>query len=118
VRHSHSMDQGYGGLVSTAHEWTLKLLTTDWFVLEGGVLPTDLRVRELARIRQLFPNSSSVCTRSSFPRGHTDSSTLLPRSPPHSCRHHHRSGSLAAALCLANIVADSRYMLFTEFAGE
>lgn len=22
------------------------------------------------------------------------------------------------ALCLANIVADSRYMLFTEFAGE
>jgi len=91
------MDQGYGGLVSTAHEWTLKLLTTDWFVLEGGVLPTDLRVRELARIRQLFPNSSSVCTRSSFPRGHTDST---------------------AALCLANIVADSRYMLFTEFAGE
>jgi len=28
------------GLVATAHERTLKLSTTDWLVLEGGILPS------------------------------------------------------------------------------
>ena len=64
------------GLVSTAREQALKLLTTDWLVPEGEIPPSaslsttnvflyplsltgqhpaaDRRVRELARIRQLF----------------------------------------------------------------
>jgi len=91
----------YGALVSSAREQILKLLTTDWLVPEGDVPAADRRARELARIRQLFVPELIL-------RLHTllvSSRTHIPNNVRH-------------ALHLANIVADSRYMLFTEFAGE
>jgi len=91
----------YGGLVSTAREQALKLLTTDWLVPEGEIPSTDRRVRELARIRQLFVPELILRLHALL----ISSRTHLPDNVRH-------------ALCLANIVADSRYMLFTEFSGE
>ena len=130
--------------MSTAREQASKLLTTDWLVPEGEIpssasLSTasfflctssligqhpaaDRRVRELARIRQLFVPELIL-------RLHTllvSSRTHLPECVVTSVPALFALSSLPIwfisnmqhALCLANIVADSRYMLFTEFAGE
>ncbi|KAI0259467.1 nuclear pore protein 84/107 [Gloeopeniophorella convolvens] len=91
----------YSGLISSAREQILKVLTTDWLVPDPETPPTDRRARELARIRQIFVPELIL-------RLHV----LLVNSRAHipeNVRH---------ALRLANVVADSRYMLFTEFAGE
>ncbi|KAH9971849.1 nuclear pore protein 84/107 [Lactifluus volemus] len=91
----------YGNLVSSGHEQILKLLTTDWLVPDAEIPATDRRSRELTRIRQLFIPELIL-------RLHTlllSSRTHIPDNVRH-------------ALSLANTVADSRYMLFTEFAGE
>ncbi|KAN0138564.1 Nuclear pore protein 84/107 [Lactarius tabidus] len=91
----------YTGLVSSAHEQIVKLLTTDWLVPETETPATDRRARELARIRQLFVPELIL-------RLHT----LLISSRTHVPENVRR------ALRLVNVVADSRYMLYTEFAGE
>ena len=90
-------------------------------------LTADRRTRELARIRQLFIpelilrlHGLLVSSRthipeyvlvflSSFARPHSNFSLSFLFRPFSNVRH---------ALLLANVVADSRYMLFTEFAGE
>ena len=95
--------------MSTAREQVLKLLTTDWLVPEGetssashSVTPFFLRTYSLGNTLQptdacgnwdvsascSSQNSSSACTRSSFPRGHTYPSALLPQSSPYSLSHH------------------------------
>ncbi|KAH9976532.1 nuclear pore protein 84/107 [Russula compacta] len=91
----------YGGLVSSAREQILKLLMTDWLVPEAETPATDRRARELARIRQLFVPELIFRLHALL----VSSRTHIPENIRH-------------ALSLANIVADSRYMLFTEFAGE
>ncbi|KAH9043875.1 nuclear pore protein 84/107 [Lactarius pseudohatsudake] len=91
----------YTGLVSSAHEQIVKLLTTDWLVPETETPATDRRARELGRIRQLFVPELIL-------RLHT----LLVSSRTHIPENVRR------ALRLTNVVADSRYMLYTEFAGE
>ncbi|KAH9989542.1 107-domain-containing protein [Russula vinacea] len=91
----------YGGLVSSARELILKLLTMDWLVPESDIPGTDRRARELARIRQLFIPELILRLHGLL----VSSRTHIPDNVRH-------------ALLLANVVADSRYMLFTEFAGE
>ncbi|KAH9075675.1 107-domain-containing protein [Lactarius deliciosus] len=91
----------YTGLVSSAHEQIVKLLTTDWLVPETETPATDRRARELGRIRQLF-----------IPELILRLHTLLVSSRTHIPENVRR------ALRLTNVVADSRYMLYTEFAGE
>jgi nuclear pore complex protein Nup107 len=91
----------YGDLVSSAREQILKLLTMDWLISETDPTATDRRGRELARIRQIFIPELILRL-----HGLLVSSRI------------HIPDNVRNALLLANVVADSRYMLFTEFAGE
>lgn len=130
------------GLVSSAHEQIVKLLTTDWLVPEtetptstshpihylcdfcsswGGVFAADRRARELARIRLLFVpelilrlHTLLISSRMHIPEC---VSFLFLREPirPNPVLY---PRNVRRALRLVNIVADSRYMLYTEFAGE
>jgi nuclear pore complex protein Nup107 len=128
------------GLVSSARDQIVKLLTTDWLVPEaeipaGALLSThfffhsldnaliaDRRVRELARIRQVFVpelilrlHMLLVSSRTHIPECVLILSVCFPfvlTSP------FLFISNVRYALYLANIVADSRYMLFTEFSGE
>ena len=89
-------------------------------------LVADRRGRELARIRQIFiPDlilrlhellvSSRThlpeCVLRLFPLTRASSHDMAYLFPP-------LFSNVRHALLLANVVADSRYMLFTEFAGE
>jgi len=91
----------YGDLVTNAREQILKLLTMDWLVPESDNPATDRRGRELGRVRQIFIPELILRLHGLL----VSSRTHIPQNVRH-------------ALLLANVVADSRYMLFTEFAGE
>jgi nuclear pore complex protein Nup107 len=93
--------------------------------LTGQYFAADRRVRELARIRQVFVpelilrlHSLLVSSRTYIPECVLISVPLRLRSHPHEIFCFVFISNVRHALFLANIVADSRYMLFTEFAGE
>lgn len=91
-------------------------------------LVADRRGRELARIRQIFIpelilrlHGLLVSSRTHMPECvlHFPSLTRPRDQPPFSLSlSFPLFSNVRHALLLANVVADSRYMLFTEFAGE
>ncbi|KAH9991402.1 107-domain-containing protein [Russula vinacea] len=102
----------YGGLVSSARELILKLLTMDWLVPESDIpgsqcLVADRRARELARIRQLFIPELILRLHGLLVSSRTHIPECVLLFPPHSRQ---RPACLAFGKCCA----DSRYMLFTE----
>lgn len=92
----------------------------------GQCLVADRRARELARIRQLFIPELILRLHGLLVSSRTHIPECVLLFPPHSrvliANHHFFpflcSSNVRHALLLANVVADSRYMLFTEFAGE
>jgi nuclear pore complex protein Nup107 len=81
----------------------------------------DRRTRELARIRQLFVpelilrlHTLLVSSRTHIPECASSFFFRAPPRPNPVCLH----SNVRGALRLTNVVADSRYMLYTEFAGE
>lgn len=94
--------EDYKSLTNSAREQVIKLLTTEWLVSEAERSdPTDRRIRELIRIRQIFIPELIL-------RLHTalyESRVYIP-------------ANLKYALSLANIVADSRYKLYDDFTNQ
>ncbi|KAI0067354.1 hypothetical protein BV25DRAFT_1877263 [Artomyces pyxidatus] len=91
----------YRGLIEQAHELIIKLLTTDWLVPESEPIGRERHHRELTRIRQLYIPELIL-------RLHVmllSSRDRIPENVKH-------------VLNLANIVADSRYRLYEDFAGQ
>ncbi|KAF9488030.1 nuclear pore protein 84/107 [Pleurotus eryngii] len=91
----------YTGLIDTAHEKIVKLLTSEWLVSDVDVITNDRRRRGLVRIRQLYIPELII-------RLHHILVTSRHKIP----------GNAKLALQLANIVADSRYKLYDDFVGE
>ncbi|KAJ7221638.1 nuclear pore protein 84/107 [Mycena pura] len=98
--------EDYRTMVDQAHEQITKLLTSEWLVSDAEEhgsdrSPTERRRRDLVRIRQIYVPELIIrlhfilfASRVQFP------------------------GNLKRALELANIVADSRYMLYEDFVNE
>lgn len=91
----------YAGLIDTAHEKIVKLLTSEWLVSDVDVITNDRRRRGLVRIRQLYIPELII-------RLHHILVTSRHKIP----------GNAKLALKLANVVADSRYKLYDDFVGE
>ncbi|KAF4588314.1 Nucleoporin nup84 [Pleurotus pulmonarius] len=91
----------YAGLIDTAHEKIVKLLTSEWLVSDVDVITNDRRRRGLVRIRQLYIPELII-------RLHH----ILVSS------RHKIPSNAKLALKLANVVADSRYKLYDDFVGE
>ncbi|KAI0086032.1 nuclear pore protein 84/107 [Irpex rosettiformis] len=90
----------YKTLVQQAREQVIRLLTTDWLVTDADRAEDDRRLHDLLRIRQIFIPELIL-------RLHTlllESRWRIPENLQHT-------------LDLANIVADSRYRLYDDFAN-
>ncbi|TFY66386.1 hypothetical protein EVG20_g4703 [Dentipellis fragilis] len=86
----------YKGLITQTGESIVKLLTTDWLILDDNT--GDRRAHELTRVRQIYIPELIL-------RLHTvliESRDKIPENVKH-------------ALDLVNIVADSRYKLYEDF---
>ncbi|KAF7323271.1 Nuclear pore complex protein [Mycena chlorophos] len=93
--------EDYEALVDQAHEQITKLLTTEWLVGDVEEPTSDRRRHDLIRIRQIYVPELIIrlhfvlfSSRAQFPR------------------------NLKRALELANVVADSRYRLYEDFAHD
>ncbi|TFY77691.1 hypothetical protein EWM64_g6318 [Hericium alpestre] len=91
----------YKTLIVQAREQIVKLLTTDWLIAESDINGGDRRLRELTRIRQLYVPELIIRLHAML----VNSRSKIPENVKH-------------ALELANIVADSRYRLYEDFANQ
>lgn len=91
----------YRSTLDAARERVVRLLTTEWLVPDGERGAGDRRTKELLRIRQVFVPELIIRLHAML----FSSRTRIP-------------GNLKHALELANIVADSRYRLYDDFADQ
>ncbi|GJE90630.1 nuclear pore complex protein [Phanerochaete sordida] len=91
----------YRSTLDAARERVVRLLTTEWLVPDSARGSSDRRTKELLRIRQIYVPELVI-------RLHAMLYSSRARIP----------GNLKHALELANIVADSRYRLYDDFADQ
>ncbi|TFK71838.1 hypothetical protein BDN72DRAFT_816969 [Pluteus cervinus] len=91
----------YRGLIESAREQIVKLLSSEWLVTDVETPGGDRRRRELIRIRQIFIPELIL-------RLHVLLFTSRHRIPE----------NLKKAIDLVNVIADSRYKLYEDFVGQ
>lgn len=109
----------YRSTLDAAHELVERLLTTEWLIADSERGTTDKRAKELLRIRQIYIpeliirlHAMLYSSRARIPE--CVASLLLPccAFDVSHCR------NLKYTLELANVVADSRYRLYDDFANQ
>lgn len=93
--------EDYKLLLQQAREQVVKLLTTEWLVVDTSASGGERRRRELSRIRQIYVPELIMRVHSLLVASRIQVSE-----------------NLKHALLLANIVADSRYKLTEDFVSE
>ncbi|KAI1789328.1 nuclear pore protein 84/107 [Ganoderma leucocontextum] len=91
----------YKTLIEQAREQVVKLLTTDWLMLDVDVPNGDRRRRDLIRIRQTYIPELIIRLHSIL----VGSRSRIPE-------------NIKYTLSLVNVVADSRYRLYDDFSSQ